>query len=50
MQSSIISLKEKFHQTIDCMEDEKLLKALNTILSSYRNKAEDYELTGNQLN
>jgi len=49
MQSSIISLKEKLHQTIDCTEDEKLLEAFNTILSSYRNEAEDYELTDDQL-
>ena len=49
MQPSIMSLKEKLHQTIECIEDEKVLEAFYTILGSYRNEAEDYELTDEQL-
>ena len=49
MQSSIISLKEKLHQTIECIEDEKVLEAFYTILGSYRNEAEDYKPTDEQL-
>jgi putative addiction module component (TIGR02574 family) len=49
MQSSIISLKAKLHQTIEGIEDEKVLEAFYTILGSYRNAAEDYELTDEQL-
>ena len=48
MQPTITSIKEKLHQTIECIEDEKVLEAFYTILGSYRNEAEDYELTDEQ--
>ena len=49
MQPTAISIKEKLHQTIDCIDDEKVLEAFYTILGSYRNEAVDYELTDEQL-
>lgn len=49
MQSSILSIKEKLHHTIECIEDEKVLEAFYTILGSYTNQADDYELTDKQL-
>lgn len=49
MQHAIISIKDKLHQTIECIEDEKVLEAFNTILEGYRNEAENYELTNEQL-
>ena len=49
MQPTAISIKEKLHQTIDCIDDEKVLEAFYTILGSYRNEAADYELTDEQL-
>ncbi len=49
MQPNTTSIKEKLHQTIECIEDEKVLEAFYTILGSYRNEAEDYELTDEQF-
>ncbi|MEO7767085.1 MAG: hypothetical protein ABIS01_06645 [Ferruginibacter sp.] len=49
MQPAITSIKEKLHQAIECIDDEKILEAIYTILGSYRNEAEDYELTDEQL-
>lgn len=49
MKPTGISIKEKLHQTIDGIDDENILKAFYTILGSYRNEAEDYELTDEQL-
>ena len=49
MQPTAISIKEKLHQTIDSIDDEKVLEAFYTILGSYRNEAENYELTDEQL-
>ena len=37
------------HQTIECLDDEKILEAFYTILGSYRNEAEEYELNDEQL-
>ena len=37
------------HQTIECIDDEKILEAFYTILGSYRNEAEEYELNDEQL-
>ncbi len=49
MQPTTTSIKEKLHQTFECIDDEKILEAVNTILGSYRNEAEEYELTDEQL-
>jgi len=49
MQPTAISIKEKLHQKIECIDDEKVLEAFYTILDNYRNEAEDYELTDEQF-
>ena len=49
MQPATASIKEKLHQTIECIDDEKIPEAFYTILGSYRNEAEEYELTDEQL-
>jgi|GEM_PF-1795855 len=48
MQNVTISIKDKLHQAIECIDDEKVLEAFYTILGSYRNEAEDYVLTDEQ--
>ncbi len=49
MQPTATSIKEKLHQTIDSIDDEKVLEAFYTILGSYRNVAEDYVLSDEDL-
>lgn len=49
MQSTPTSIKEKLHERIECINDEKVLEAFYTILDNYKNEAEDYELTKVQL-
>ncbi len=48
MQSSVITIKEKLHQKIESIDDEKVLKAFYVILKSYNNEAEEYELSDEQ--
>ena len=49
MPKTAISIKEKLHERIDCIDDEKVLEAFYVILDSHKNEAEDYELTDEQL-
>jgi len=49
METTDLSIKEKLHQAIECIGDEKVLEAFYTILEGYRNEAEDYELTDEQM-
>jgi hypothetical protein len=49
MQPDVISIKEKLHERIDLIEDEKILQAFYIILEGYKNEAEDYVLTDAQL-
>jgi putative addiction module component (TIGR02574 family) len=48
MHPTALSIKEKLHQTIECIDDEKVLEAFYTILESFKNEAEGYELTDEQ--
>lgn len=49
MQSTASSIKEKLHQTIDSIDDDKILEAFYIILGSYRNVAEEYVLSDKDL-
>lgn len=49
MEKTTISIKEKLHQRIESIDDEKVLEAFYTILENYKNEAVDYELTDAQL-
>ncbi len=49
METVALSIKEKLHQAIELIDDEKVLEAFYTILGSYRNEAEDYVLTDDQI-
>ncbi len=49
MPSTPTSIKEKLHERIECINDEKVLEPFYTILYNYKNEAEDYELTDVQL-
>ncbi len=49
MPSTVISIKEKLHQTIDSIDDDKILEAFYIILGSYRNVAEEYVLSDKDL-
>ena len=49
MPKATISIKEKLHEKIECIDDEKVLEAFYTILDNYKNEAADYELTDLQF-
>lgn len=49
MPSTVTSIKEKLHQTIDSIDDDKILEAFYIILGSYRNVAEEYVLSDKDL-
>jgi hypothetical protein len=50
MQSSVIAIKEKLHQRIESIDDEKVLQAFYAILENYKNEAGAYELRDEQWN
>ena len=49
MQQAATSIKEKLHQRIEGIDDEKMLEAFYTIMGGYQNEAEDYELSDGEL-
>ena len=49
MQSTTASIKQKLHFIIECIDDEKILKAIYILLGNLRNEGEDHELTDEQL-
>ncbi|MBC7424584.1 MAG: hypothetical protein H7334_14175 [Ferruginibacter sp.] len=49
MQQAATSIKEKLHQRIEGIDDEKMLEAFYTIMGGYQNDAEDYELSDGEL-
>lgn len=48
--SDTASIKQKLHERIEGIDDEKVLEAFYVILDSHKNETEDYELTDGQLN
>jgi putative addiction module component (TIGR02574 family) len=49
MSKAAQSLKEKIHERIEGIDDEKVLEAFYVILDNHKNEAEDYELTDEQM-
>ena len=49
MPKTILSIKEKLHEKIEGIDDEKVLEAFYIILDSHKNEAEDYELNDKQF-
>lgn len=49
MPKTTTSIKEKLHERIESIDDEKVLEAFYTILDNYKNEAADYVLTDEQF-
>ncbi len=49
MPKTAISIKEKLHERIEGIDDEKVLEAFYVILDNHKNEAEDYQLSEDQV-
>ena len=49
MPDTILSIKEKIHERIEGIDDEKVLQAFYVILDTHKNEAEDYLLSNDQM-
>ena len=49
MPNTILSIKEKIHERIEGIDDEKVLQAFYVILDTHKNEAEDYQLSDDQM-
>jgi hypothetical protein len=49
MSKTAQSLKEKIHERIEGIDDEKVLEAFYVILNNHKNEAEDYQLSDDQI-
>ena len=48
--SDTASIKQKLHERIESIDDEKVLEAFYKLLNNSKNEAEYFELTDEQLN
>jgi hypothetical protein len=49
MSKTAQSIKEKIHERIEGIDDEKVLEAFYVILDNHKNEAEDYQLSDDQV-